>query len=103
MARYFLGVDIGGTKSQALIAAESGQVLGLGGGGAGNHEDVGYQGLAETLSQITRQALDGAGIEMGQLAGAGFGIAGFDWPSQREPTLAAIGPLGLENTPFKRT
>ena len=101
MARFFLGVDIGGTKSQALIADESGRVLGVGTGGAGNHEDVGYQGLAETLSQVTRQALDGARIETDQLAGAGFGIAGFDWPSQKEPTLAAIQPLLLADTPVE--
>ncbi len=76
-------------------------MLGLGSGGAGNHEDVGYDGLAKTLAAIARQALNEAGIETAQLAGAGFGIAGLDWPSQQEPTLAALQPLALGTTPVE--
>ncbi|MDH4136224.1 MAG: ATPase [Anaerolineae bacterium] len=95
MAKYFLGVDIGGTKSHALIADETGRALGLGVGGAGNHEVVGYQGLVETLNAITNEALSMAGISKNQLAGAGFGIAGYDWPAEREPTRQAIQTLGL--------
>jgi N-acetylglucosamine kinase-like BadF-type ATPase len=33
------------------------------------------------------------------MAGAGFGVSGFDWPSEREPTLRAIGELRL-NAPL---
>ena len=95
MAKYFLGVDIGGTKSHALIANEAGQALGLGLGGPGNHEMVGYPGLIETLNGITAQALRMAGIRKHQLAGAGFGVAGYDWPAEREPTRQAIETLGL--------
>lgn len=93
---YFLGVDIGGTKSQALIADAAGQVIGVGEGGAGNWEDVGYDGLRMTLRVITEQALRTAGISKDQVAGAGFGIAGYDWESQREPHLDAIRTLELE-------
>jgi len=95
MTRYYLGVDIGATKSHALIADETGQALALGIGGAGNYEVVGYGGLTATLGRITDQALNAAGISKDQLAGAGFGIAGYDWPSERELTLRAIHSLGL--------
>ena len=44
MTRYFLGIDIGGTKSHALVADDTGQALGLGVGGPGNYEVVGYSG-----------------------------------------------------------
>jgi len=98
--RYFLGVDIGATKSHALIADENGQALALGAGGAGNYEVVGYPGLVETLTDITEQALDMAGIKKEQLTGAGFGIAGYDWPAERLPTLQAIQTLGL-SAPFE--
>ena len=54
--RYFLGVDIGGTKSHALIADENGQVVGFGRAGAGNWEAVGYDGLQQVLASITSQA-----------------------------------------------
>jgi len=101
MGRYFLGVDVGGTKSHALVAGPSGRVLGFGEGGPGNPESVGYDGLAQVLRAITEEALAGAGIARDEIAGAGFGIAGYDWPSsQREPALQAIHTLGL-NAPLE--
>ena len=95
MTRYFLGVDVGGTKSHALVADESGHALGLGTGGPGNWEVVGYDGLAATLNAITDQALSTAAVARSQLAGAGFGVAGYDWPSQAEAHRQAIATLGL--------
>jgi N-acetylglucosamine kinase-like BadF-type ATPase len=95
MARYFLGVDTGGTKSHALVADEAGRAVGFGEGGPGNHEMIGYEGLRAVLQQITGTALASAGLGLEHIAGAGFGVAGYDWPSERAPTLEAIGALGL--------
>jgi N-acetylglucosamine kinase-like BadF-type ATPase len=97
---YFLGVDVGGTKTHALVSDESGRVVGFGLGGPGNHETVGYRGLVEALRASTGQALARAAIEVQQISGAGFGVAGYDWPSEREPTLGAIAELGL-NAPVE--
>jgi N-acetylglucosamine kinase-like BadF-type ATPase len=91
----FLGVDIGSTKSHALIADATGRATGFGAAGPGNHEVVGYDGLRAALQAITSQALEMAGIPKEALAGAGFGVSGFDWPSELAPTLEAIGTLGL--------
>ena len=91
----FLGVDIGGSKSHAMIADAAGRVLGFGHAGAGNHEVVGYDGLAATLQAVTGEALAQAGLHVGDLCAAGFGVAGYDWPSERAPTLEAIATLGL--------
>ncbi len=96
MTDYFLGIDIGGTKSHALLADESGQVVGFGEAGPGNHEVVGYEGLARVLQMVTDQALTMAGVARSQIAGAGFGVAGYDWPSELPPTLEAIEILGLD-------
>ena len=60
MTQYFLGIDIGATKSHALIADEDGQALGLGVGGPGNYESVGYDGLKRTLKAIVDEALSAA-------------------------------------------
>ena len=95
MTGYFLGVDTGATKSHALVADDAGRALGFGEAGPGNHEVVGYEGMTEALLTITRQALAEAGISVNQIAGAGFGLAGYDWPSERQPSLDAIRPLGL--------
>ncbi len=92
---YYLGVDIGGSKSHALVADASGRLLGFGHGGAGNHEVVGYEGLAATLQAVTAEALAAAGLRADEISGAGFGVAGYDWPCERADTLAAIDTLGL--------
>lgn len=92
---YYLGIDIGATKSHALIADENGCAVGFGQSGPGNHEIVGYQGLAAALQAVTDQALADASIVRQQIAGAGFGVAGYDWPSELPPTLEAIATLGL--------
>lgn len=101
MGQYFLGIDVGGTKSHALIADLSGQALGFGAGGPGNPESIGYDGMAGVLQAVVREALTDAGIARDEIAGAGFGIGGYDWPSsQRDPTLQAIRTLGL-NVPLE--
>jgi N-acetylglucosamine kinase-like BadF-type ATPase len=93
--RCYLGVDIGATKTHALIADASGRVLGFGQGGPGNHEVVGYDGLIRVLAQVVGQAAAAAGVPLEDIAGAGFGVAGYDWPSERDETMAALATLGL--------
>jgi N-acetylglucosamine kinase-like BadF-type ATPase len=56
---------------------------------------VGYPGLISALHIAVNQACSAAGIEVQAIWGAGFGVSGFDWPSERAATLAAIGELGL--------
>jgi N-acetylglucosamine kinase-like BadF-type ATPase len=95
MTAYFLGVDIGGTKSHALIADANGNAVSFGTHGPGNHEEVGYDGLRIALQNVTHKAIKMAGISIEQITAAGFGIAGYDWPSERQPTLDAISSIGL--------
>jgi len=87
---------VGATKTHALVADEAGHALGFGESGPGNHELVGYEGLTCALQNAVSAALEMAGKVTSQIAGAGFGIAGYDWPSEREATLEAIRPLGIE-------
>ena len=92
---YYLGIDIGATKSHALISDENGRALGFGFAGPGNHEVVGWDGFRAVLQDITQQAVNSAKITIDQIKGAGFGVAGYDWPSQRQPTLDGIATLEL--------
>ncbi len=96
MPHYFLGVDIGSSKSHACVADETGQVLGFGSAGAGNHESVGYEGLIRALDESTQRALAQANVSKRDIAGAGFGIAGFDWQTERAAMLDAISTLKLD-------
>jgi N-acetylglucosamine kinase-like BadF-type ATPase len=96
MPHYFLGADVGSTKTHVVIADGSGRVLGLGESGAGNPDNVGYEGLSHALKIATRLAVQQAAITIDQITGAGFGVSGFDFPSQTAPTLQALDVLGLD-------
>ncbi len=100
MARYFLGVDTGSSKSHALIADENGNVLSMGAGGPGNHEHIGYDGFSDVLHQVTYQAIEAAGINKDEIAAMGFGLAGYDWPCDRDPLKNVINMLGI-NAPYE--
>lgn len=95
MPRYFLGVDVGSTKTHALLADEAGCALSLGRSGPGNPDGVGYEGLVTALREAIGQALVGTGVTMEEIAGAGMGVSGYDWPSQRERMFGAIRAAGL--------
>ena len=94
--RYFLGVDVGSSKTHALLANEKGQAVGFGTAGAGNWQTVGYDGLKAALHQAVDAACAMAEIQKDAIAGAGFGVAGYDFPStDRQPHLETLATLGL--------
>src|SRR5512133_3870997 len=96
---YYLGADLGATKTHTLIVDETGRALGFGESGSGNHEDVGYDGMLEAMQQGLEQALRGAGLSRADITGAGYGVAGYDWPSESAATISVINKLGL-NVPY---
>jgi len=91
----FLGVDVGGSKTHALICDQAGQVLGFGEGPGGNPETVGYPGLTLSMQTTIENALGQSSIDLDQIVAAGFGIAGYDWAYQYPDTLQAVQALGL--------
>ena len=94
--RYSLGADVGGTKTHLLIADERGQAVGFGQSGPGNPEDIGYDGMLDSLRSGLQRALNSGGLVVSDLSGAGFGIAGYDWPSTRPLVVDVINKLGIE-------
>ena len=97
---YFVGGDVGGTKTHIVIADENCHAVGFGHSGGGNHESVGYEGLARKLGVAFSQAVVAADISIDQIKGAGFGIGGYDWESQRKDHLSAVATLGI-NAPIE--
>ena len=97
--RYYLGADLGATKTHTLIVDETGRALGFGESGPGNHESVGYDGMFQSMKNGMEQALRAAGLKKEDITGAGFGVAGYDWPSEAQITAETIRSLGL-NAPF---
>lgn len=93
--RYFLGIDVGSSKTHALIAEETGRCVGFGKSGGGNHQGVGYDGFFHVIAESFHGALQTTGVDKAHIAGAGFGVAGYDFPSERESHLCEIAKLGL--------
>lgn len=91
----FLGIDVGASKTHALICDQHGQLLAFGSGPGGNPETVGYSGLTVAMQAAITAALKGSGIKLDQMIAAGFGIAGYDWPFQYADTLESVKALGL--------
>lgn len=98
--RYFLGADLGATKTHTLIVDETGRALGFGESGPANHESVGYDGMFQSMQEGMEQALRTAGLKKHEISGAGFGVAGYDWPSEMEATASVIDQLHL-GVPYK--
>lgn len=93
--RYFLGIDVGSSKTHALIVDEAGQCLGFGKAWGGNHQGFGYDGFLAVIEESFNGALQMSGVNKAHIAGAGFGVAGYDFPSDREAHLREITKLGL--------
>ncbi|MEW5939649.1 MAG: BadF/BadG/BcrA/BcrD ATPase family protein [Chloroflexota bacterium] len=93
--KYFLGIDVGSSKTHALIVDETGASIGFGKAWGGNYQVVGYDGLENVLKESFEQAREMSGVDAAHIAGAGFGVAGYDFPSDREGHLKAIAALGL--------
>lgn len=78
--RYFLGLDVGGTKTHCLIGDEQGNVLGFGSAGTGNYEVHGVGPALEENKKAINAALSNAAVTLADIAGIGMGIAGADIP-----------------------
>ena len=91
----FVGVDAGGTKTHALVADESGEVLGVGRAGTGNWEGVGLDGALAALRQAVGEALSAARTSPREVTAAGYGLAGLDWPSDEARLRPLVEELGL--------
>ena len=97
---YYLGADLGSTKTHTLIVDETGRALGFSESGPANHESVGYDGMFQSMQDGVEQALRAAGLKKEEITGAGFGISGYDWSSEYEANVSVIDRLGL-NAPHK--
>ena len=80
-----LGVDGGGSKTDALAADTTGRVLGWGQAGGSNHQTLGLSQARDHIRQAAMQALDGQRASF-----AAYCLAGADLPPDfvvLEPTL----------------
>ncbi len=72
----YLGVDGGGTKTQAVLMDEAKNVIGEGFAGASNPLRVGVETAVANISQAIVMASDAAHRSRGDIVAATFGLAG---------------------------
>ncbi|GAB4571556.1 MAG: BadF/BadG/BcrA/BcrD ATPase family protein [Anaerolineae bacterium] len=103
VSAYFFGIDAGNSKTQACIADERGRVLALANAGGGNWEGIGLDAAQAVYQAALDEALRQSGLARHQLAAAGYGLAGYDFPGDEgrlRPVVEALGvpgPYFLEN------
>lgn len=72
---YILGLDCGGTSSQALLTNKSGQVLGRGRGGPANYTVNGIEGVLASVSQAIGESLQESQLDLVALKCQGVVLA----------------------------
>jgi N-acetylglucosamine kinase-like BadF-type ATPase len=78
---YVLGVDVGNTKTIALVAQSDGTILGGGRDGCGDiYGARSAEAALAAIESAATQALQQAGVHAEALAAGAFNCAGADWP-----------------------
>lgn len=90
-----VGVDGGGSKTIARVTALDGTTLGEGTATGSNWESAGVDGAVAAIDSAVRTALTVAGRSAADVCSAAFGLAGVDWPSDRQLLDDALAALGL--------
>jgi N-acetylglucosamine kinase-like BadF-type ATPase len=95
MSPYILGVDGGTTKTIALVADMSGQIIGAARGGNSNWTGSDVTEPMGVVAATVREALDAAGCTPADIEAAVFGLAGADWPEDYAARQTALEAAGL--------
>ncbi len=101
--RVVVGVDGGGTKTRAVLAAFDGSVLGEATGGPSNVQKKGIAGAADVIYDLVLKCIEKAGSSHQAMAHLVVGVAGAGRPSTRSELTSAISSLAQKNkTPFSQ-
>jgi N-acetylglucosamine kinase-like BadF-type ATPase len=100
LSKYILGVDGGGTKTDAAIADASGKIIATASNGGANWERMGIAKALDSLEEVINKCAADAGIKTAQIASATFAIAGIDWPTDVKLYLPIATRLQIENYQF---
>lgn len=92
-----VGVDGGGTKTRAVVAAAGGhEVLGEGRAGPSNPLRVGVSEAAAAVREAVERACAAAGVRRTEVAAAEVGLAGVKREDLRAAMRAALADLGFK-------
>ena len=83
MPAYVIGIDGGGSKTEAVVLDQEGTVRGRVRGPASNPYQVGWRTAMERVASVMKRALEAAEIELRDVAAATWALAGVDRPADR--------------------
>jgi len=75
---FVIGVDAGGTKTEAVVLDERGVVLGRGYAGPANHHQVGILGVRQAIEEAVGRALEVTGLSLREARSMALGLTGVD-------------------------
>ena len=91
--RHVLGIDAGGTKTRALLADQTGRIVGGGRGGGANLKTHGELAVEKVLHAVVEEAEADAGVRPEAVA---LGIAGADRPDDHAVLRAILRRIGFK-------
>ena len=95
-ARLVLGVDAGGTKTDAALAdATTGEVVTTVRLGAANHEGIGWAAAADTMRTAVTTVCAAADVPATAITASAWGLSGLDWPEDGTRYREIVDSLGL--------
>lgn len=91
-----LGVDVGGTKTYAILSDMQGNVRARGQFGPGNWESIGLSDASSLYASVVQRVCGDAGVAPTDIRATAWGVAGLDWPSDDLRLRPIIAPLFAE-------
>lgn len=88
-----IGVDVGGSKTDFVLATPGGAIVATHRAGAGNWEGIGIDAAAHLYRDGVAQLLATSGVAASEIQACGWGLAGYDWPSDGARLEAIIRPV----------
>ena len=95
-----LGIDVGGTKTEAVLADRSGNVLAFQRGKGANYQTIGEEEAYLRIKQILDGILKEAAIDVEEIDDCFMGVAGADFDYDYEIIDRIIKRLGLKKYGF---
>ncbi len=98
-AKYIIGVDGGGTKTDYLLFTTEGEFVDVLHVGSRSHEilDGGFAEVEETVLADITYLISKNNLSASDIAAAAFGMAGIDTPSQLEKMNRIVAKSSLDN------
>jgi N-acetylglucosamine kinase-like BadF-type ATPase len=99
MTRAVLGVDVGGTKTAAVLATLEGEVVEQRRAGGGNYQAIGLEPARVVYAQVVTPLLAAASRLGLSVEATAFGLCGLDRPVDEARLEGIIAPLVSPGTP----